>query len=266
MLQINTVAPLRMAERFIGTLEKGERKTIVNISSRMGSIASNDSGGSYIYRSSKAALNMVTKGLSVDLGPKGFTVVSFHPGWVQTDMGGESADIPADTSIAGMRKVIVRAFDSGQWQVLQLRRRRDPLVGRSADAMRETAMQDFHLAQINVGRIVAPIDGPKLAEFVSRLDAINALADRDPGFVWRLQSDSGNATDIQVSADPHFIVNMSLWRDLESLFTYVYKTDHTKVMAQRRKWFEKPRGAFMALWWLPAGEIPPLKTVWSALR
>lgn len=120
-------------------------------------------------------------------------------------------------------------------------------------------MQGFHLAQINVGRTVAPIDDPRLAGFVAQLDAINALADRDPGFVWRLQSDSGNATDIQVSADPNFIVNMSLWRDLESLFTYVYKTDHTKVMAQRRRWFEKPDGAFMALWWLPAGEIPTIE-------
>lgn len=105
-LSVNTLAPLRMAERFVGMLEKGERKTIVNISSRMGSIASTGSGGSYAYRSSKAALNMVTKGLSVDLGPKGFTVVSFHPGWVQTDMGGEEADIPSDESIVGMRKVI----------------------------------------------------------------------------------------------------------------------------------------------------------------
>ncbi len=105
-LQVNTLAPLRMAERFVGMLEKGERKTIVNISSRMGSIASTSAGGSYAYRSSKAALNMVTKGLSVDLGPKGFTVVSFHPGWVQTDMGGAAADIPSDQAIAGMRKVI----------------------------------------------------------------------------------------------------------------------------------------------------------------
>lgn len=106
VLQVNTLAPLRLVERFAGVLEQGEGKTVVNISSRMGSIASNSSGGSYIYRSSKAALNMITKGLSVDLGPRGFTVVSFHPGWVQTDMGGESADIPVEESVAGMRKVI----------------------------------------------------------------------------------------------------------------------------------------------------------------
>jgi len=117
-------------------------------------------------------------------------------------------------------------------------------------------MTGFHLAQINVARALAPLDSPQLAGFVERLDDINALADRSPGFVWRLQSDSGNATDIQVSDDPQFIVNMSLWRDLDALFTYVYRSDHLQVMSQRRKWFEKPAGAFMALWWLPAGTLP----------
>ncbi|HIC81532.1 MAG TPA: SDR family oxidoreductase [Kiloniellaceae bacterium] len=117
VLQINTVAPLRMAERFIGMLEKGEGKTIVNLSSGLGSIASNDSGGVYIYRSSKAALNMITKGLSVDLGERGFTVISISPGWAQTDMGGESAPISAEESVAGMRKVIagLSTADNGKF-------------------------------------------------------------------------------------------------------------------------------------------------------
>jgi NAD(P)-dependent dehydrogenase (short-subunit alcohol dehydrogenase family) len=106
VLKVNLLAPLRMVERFVGLLEQGQGKTIVNISSIMGSIAQNTSGSSYIYRSSKAALNMITKTLSVDLGPKGFTVVSFHPGWVQTDMGGEGADIDAPRSVAGIRKVL----------------------------------------------------------------------------------------------------------------------------------------------------------------
>jgi len=117
-------------------------------------------------------------------------------------------------------------------------------------------MKRFHLAQINVGRTLAPLDSPQLAGFVERLDDINALADRSPGFVWRLQSESGNATDIQVSADPNFIVNMSVWEDLDALFAYVYRSDHLQVMALRRQWFEKPSGAFMALWWLPAGTLP----------
>ncbi len=106
VLQVNTLAPLRVVERFVGLLERGEGGTVVNISSIMGSIASNNSGGGYIYRSSKAALNMVTKSLANDLAGRGITVVSFHPGWVKTDMGGSGADITAAESVAGMRQVI----------------------------------------------------------------------------------------------------------------------------------------------------------------
>src|SRR3546814_12128235 len=75
---------------------------------------------------------------------------------------------------------------------------------------------------------LAPLDDPRLAGFVARLDDINALADRSPGFVWRLQGDSGNATDIQVADDPNFIVNMSVWKDLDSLFAYVYRSDQDR--------------------------------------
>jgi len=117
-------------------------------------------------------------------------------------------------------------------------------------------MSGFHLAQINVGRAVAPLDDPQLAEFMNRLDEINALADDAPGFVWRLQSDSGNATDILISDDPRFIINMSVWQDVESLFEFVYRTNHTDVMAKRRSWFEKPDGPYMVLWWVPAGHQP----------
>ncbi len=117
-------------------------------------------------------------------------------------------------------------------------------------------MSGFHLAQINVARALAPLDTPQLADFVAQLDAINALAERSPGFVWRLKSDSGNATDIQVSDDPRFIVNMSVWENLEALFAYVYRSDHLTVMAQRSRWFEKMTTPFMALWWVPAGTLP----------
>lgn len=117
-------------------------------------------------------------------------------------------------------------------------------------------MGRFHLAQINVATALAPLDHPQLAGFVAQLDAINALADRSPGFVWRLQSDSGNATDIQISDDPKFIVNLSVWEDLDALFAYVYRSDHLKVMAQRSRWFEKMATPFLALWWLPAGTLP----------
>jgi NAD(P)-dependent dehydrogenase (short-subunit alcohol dehydrogenase family) len=117
VLKVNTVAPLRMAERFVEHLARSEGKLLVNISSRVGSIADNGSGGSYVYRSSKAALNMVTKSLSVDLAPRGITVVAFHPGWVRTDMGGESATLAAEESVARMRAVIARltTADSGRF-------------------------------------------------------------------------------------------------------------------------------------------------------
>ncbi len=117
VFKVNAMAPMRMAERFADHLAKGDRKLLANISSRMGSIAQNDGGGSYIYRSSKAALNMVGKGLAVDLAPHGITVVMFHPGWVQTDMGGAEADLTPAESVASMRKVLDRLTpaDSGRF-------------------------------------------------------------------------------------------------------------------------------------------------------
>ncbi len=115
VLKINTIAPLRMAERFVDQVAASERKIIASVSSLMGSIGRNEGGGKYIYRSSKAALNMVAKSLSVDLAPRGITVAVFHPGWVQTDMGGAEADVTTAESVAGMRKTLDRltAADSG---------------------------------------------------------------------------------------------------------------------------------------------------------
>lgn len=105
---LNVFAPLRMAERFVGHIAESERKQIINITSYMGSITESNAGGSYIYRSSKAALNMIAKCLSVDLAPRGITVVNIHPGWVRTDMGGENASLSPAESVAAMRKVFGR--------------------------------------------------------------------------------------------------------------------------------------------------------------
>lgn len=117
VLQVNTLAPLRMVERFAGLIEKSERKLVVNISSILGSIALTSSGGDYAYRTSKAALNMVTKTLSNDLAERGFTVVSFHPGWVRTDMGGPGASVTPAEAVEGMRGIIDRLGrgDSGRF-------------------------------------------------------------------------------------------------------------------------------------------------------
>jgi Domain of unknown function (DUF3291) len=117
----------------------------------------------------------------------------------------------------------------------------------------------WQLAQMNVARLVAPVDSPVVAEFMGALDTINALAERSPGFVWRLQSESGNATDILATDDPLFIVNMSVWESIESLRDYVYKTAHVEYLRRRREWFEKALEMHMALWWLPAGELPTVE-------
>lgn len=113
-----------------------------------------------------------------------------------------------------------------------------------------------HLAQINIARLVAPLDDPRIAEFVAQLEPINALADEAPGFVWRLKSESGNATDIAYSDDSFVIVNMSVWESLDALRTYAYKSDHAKVFRDRAKWFKKMEKPSYCLWWIPIGHIP----------
>ena len=115
--RINSIAPLIIAEAFADNLDKGSHKKIVNITSKMGSIDDNTSGGRYAYRSSKAALNMVTKSLAVDLAPRGISAIVLHPGWVQTDMGGSNASTSVEKSVTGMRAVIerIKLKDSGKF-------------------------------------------------------------------------------------------------------------------------------------------------------
>ncbi len=115
--RINTMAPLKMAETFAAQIARGKQKTIVTITSKMGSISDNSGGGSYLYRSSKAAVNMVVKSLAIDLKPLGLTAVVFHPGWVRTDMGGPNAMISPEQSVSGMRHVIsgLAPADSGKF-------------------------------------------------------------------------------------------------------------------------------------------------------
>lgn len=114
----------------------------------------------------------------------------------------------------------------------------------------------WQLAQINVGRLVAPSIDPRVRPFFDALDRVNALAEASPGFVWRLQGEAGNATDILPTSDPSFIVNMSTWTDADLLFAFVYRSAHTPEMARRREYFERFEGAYQALWWVPAGHEP----------
>jgi hypothetical protein len=114
----------------------------------------------------------------------------------------------------------------------------------------------YHIAQVNIGRIRADLNDPIMAGFVNRLEEINALADASPGFVWRLQTNEGNATYFRPFGDERTLLNMSVWRDIESLRHYVYQTAHRELLRQRHAWFEKFEGSFMALWWVPVGHIP----------
>ena len=104
--KINSMAPLKMAEAFVQHVTRSQLKKIATLSSKMGSLDDNTSGNSYSYRCSKAAVNMVMKSLSIDLKPYGISVVTLHPGWVQTDMGGKNALVSANTSVTGLRDVI----------------------------------------------------------------------------------------------------------------------------------------------------------------
>jgi heme-degrading monooxygenase HmoA len=123
----------------------------------------------------------------------------------------------------------------------------------------------FHLAQLNIAQMKYAIDDPAMAEFVERLGDINALADQAPGFVWRLQTDAGDATAIDYfGADK--LVNMSVWQDLESLHQYVFRSAHNEVMARRKQWFDRPGDAYAVLWWVSAGQIPALYEAGQRLR
>lgn len=114
----------------------------------------------------------------------------------------------------------------------------------------------YHLAQLNIGRVRAPLDQPIMAGFVNRLDEINALADASPGFAWRLQTTEGNATYLRPYADDRIIVNMSVWESVAALRAFVYKSAHSQLLRHRDDWFEKFSGAYLALWWVPVGHLP----------
>jgi hypothetical protein len=117
-------------------------------------------------------------------------------------------------------------------------------------------MSKYHIAQVNIARMKTSLDDPAMSGFVGRLDEINALADGSPGFVWRLQTAQGNATYLRPYDDDRILVNMSVWQTIEHLKQYVYRTVHVELLRQKHAWFEKFAGAYLALWWIPAGYIP----------
>lgn len=116
----------------------------------------------------------------------------------------------------------------------------------------------YHIAQVNIGKFRFPTSDSRMAGFVDQLKPINALADNTPGFVWRLQDESGDATAIRVFPDDMIAVNFSVWETIEALFNYVYYSDHANLLRERKQWFEHMTEHYMVMWWVPAGHVPTL--------
>ena len=117
----------------------------------------------------------------------------------------------------------------------------------------------YELAQVNIGRLKAPLDSAQLKPFADGLDPVNAVADASDGFVWRLQGEAGDATDIRMFGDEWILVNMSVWRDTNALTAFMYQGQHRELLARRREFFERLEEAVTALWWVPAGHLPTVE-------
>lgn len=129
---------------------------------------------------------------------------------------------------------------------------------KTSSLVREENMSRYELAQLNIAMMKEPLESPAMADFVANLDRINALAENSPGFVWRLQTYEGDATSLR-PLGPYTLVNMSVWRDFESLNTYVYQSAHVDVMRRRNEWFYRMQEAYVVLWWVPKGHRPDIE-------
>jgi hypothetical protein len=126
-------------------------------------------------------------------------------------------------------------------------------------------MSRFQLAQLNIGVALGAMDSPVMADFMANIDRINALADTSPGFVWRLQTEEGNATAIS-PFDDNTIVNMSVWEDVAALNHYTYKTAHVEILKRRKEWFERMKEQHMVLWWVARGHRPTVDEALARLE
>jgi hypothetical protein len=118
---------------------------------------------------------------------------------------------------------------------------------------------DHHLAQLNVGRIRYELNDPRMSDFTDNLALINGIAERSDGFVWRYIDESGNATETRPYADPHIIVNFSVWESVDALERFVWQTVHKRFYGRRADWFERFQGPSVALWWVPVGHRPSVE-------
>ena len=118
------------------------------------------------------------------------------------------------------------------------------------------ATPGHHIAQFNIATMRHPLHHPSMQGFVDELAPVNALADRSPGFVWRLQDTTGDASAMRLYADQSILVNMSVWETIDALHAFTYRSGHIGVFRERAKWFERPREPHLVLWWVAAGTIP----------
>lgn len=116
----------------------------------------------------------------------------------------------------------------------------------------------FHLAQLNIAEAKAALDTPLLKGFVERIDEINALADNQNGFIWRLKDETGNSMEIRFSDNPNLLINLSVWETVDYLKDFTYKTMHKELIRDRKQWFHHLKDAYYVLWWIPKGHIPTL--------
>jgi CHAT domain-containing protein len=124
----------------------------------------------------------------------------------------------------------------------------------------------YQLAQLNIAKGKERMDHPLLAEFVENISRLNALAEQADGFIWRLKDESGDALAIEAFSDPTIVINMSVWRDVETLKNYVYSSDHLAFMRRKKEWFTKLESNHLVLWWIPKGHIPTIEEAKEKLR
>jgi hypothetical protein len=135
--------------------------------------------------------------------------------------------------------------------------------------MNSTRRPGFHLAELNVGRLVAPTDDPRVAEFMNALDRVNGLGKRMPGFVWMMEGSgepgTGN-TETKIGGDPLHVANLTVWENVETLETFVFNTVHRQFYARRREWFEVLHEMHFVMWWVPEGHRPTLEEALARLE
>jgi heme-degrading monooxygenase HmoA len=124
----------------------------------------------------------------------------------------------------------------------------------------------MHLAQVNIGRLAYGQDAQEVAEFIENLDRVNAMAERMPGYVWRVKDESGNATALPFDRDPTMIANVTVWESVEALQAFVFQTAHARFYRKRESWFEKLDRPHFAMWWIEEGHRPTYEEAAQKLR